>query len=143
NQQGSRVIRGNLLVVPVADALLYVEPLYLQASGSALPELKRVIVAYGSRIAMEPTLEAALARIFVGLPAGPPGQPPAAAPPAGPAAGVSASSRARIAALAAEAGARYDRAQAALRAGDFAAYGREIDALGRVLAELKRATESP
>ena len=145
NQQGSRVIRGNLLVVPVADALLYVEPLYLQASGSALPELKRVIVAYGSRIAMEPTLEAALARIFVGLPAGPPGQPSAAAPPpgGGSATGVSGSSRARIAALAAEAGARYDRAQAALRAGDFAAYGREIDALGRVLAELKRATESP
>jgi len=70
NQQGSKVIRGNLLVVPVADALLYVEPLYLQASGSALPELKRVIVAYGTRIAMEPTLEAALARIFVGLPVG-------------------------------------------------------------------------
>src|SRR5207302_6527496 len=101
NQQGSKVIRGNLLVVPVADALLYVEPLYLQASGSALPELKRVIVAYGTRIAMEPTLEAALARIFVGLPAGPPGQPSAGAPPpgGGSATGVSGSSRARIAAV--------------------------------------------
>jgi uncharacterized membrane protein (UPF0182 family) len=154
NQQGSKVIRGNLLVVPVADALLYVEPLYLQASGSALPELKRVIVAYGSRIAMEPTLEVALARIFVGLPAGPPGQPSAAAPPApAPGGGALAGSpprsggpggaSARIAALAAEASARYERAQTALRAGDFAAYGREIDALGRVLAELKRAAESP
>jgi len=145
NQQGSQVIRGNLLVIPVADALLYVEPLYLQASGSALPELKRVIVAYGARIAMEPTLEAALARIFVGLPsevaAGGAGSGPAAAP--APSGGTTAVPRERVAALAAEANAHYERAQAALRAGDFATYGREIDALGRVLAELKRAAGSP
>ena len=147
NQQGSQVIRGNLLVIPVADALLYVEPLYLQASGSALPELKRVIVSYGARIAMEPTLEVALARIFVGLPSETPAggggaavTGPAAPPPSG---GATAVSRERVAALAAEATADYDRAQAALRAGDFAAYGREIDALGRVLAELKRAAGSP
>ncbi len=162
NQQGSQVIRGNLLVVPVADALLYVEPLYLQAAGSALPELKRVIVAYGARIAMEPTLEAALARIFVGLPSEPaatsPGQPPGApapsaparpgaptggTPPVGSAPPARGGARSRIAALAAEANAHYARAQAALRAGDFATYGKEIDALGRVLAELKRTTESP
>jgi uncharacterized protein len=158
NRQGSGVIRGNLLVVPVADALLYIEPLYLQASGSALPELKRVIVAYGSRISMEPTLEDALAQIFVGLPSGAaaPGQPPGApaqpsragptTPPAGaapPSGGAPGASRSRVAALAAEANAHYERAQAALRAGDFATYGREIDALGRVLAELKRTTESP
>jgi uncharacterized membrane protein (UPF0182 family) len=156
NQQGSQVIRGNLLVVPVADALLYVEPLYLQASGSALPELKRVIVSYGAQIAMEPTLEAALARIFVGLPeapTGPPGQPPGApvrpggpgtsAPAAGAPPQPSGASRSRVASLAAEASTHYERAQVALRAGDFAAYGKEIDALGRVLAELKRATEAP
>jgi len=149
NQQGSQVIRGNLLVIPVSDALLYVEPLYLQASGSALPELKRVIVAYGARIAMEPTLEAALARIFVGLPSdvaagagGAAGSGPAGAAPAPPG-GARAVPRERVAALAAEANAHYERAQAALRAGDFATYGREIDALGRVLAELKRAAGSP
>lgn len=143
NQRGSQVIRGNLLVVPIADALLYIEPLYLQAEGSALPELKRVIVAYGSRIAMEPTLEAALGRIFGALP--PPGGPPASAAPGraaqpGPLPGPA---RDRVAALAAEADAHYARAQAALRAGDFAAYGREIDALGRVLRELRQATGSP
>jgi len=153
NQQGSQVIRGNLLVVPIADALLYVEPLYLQASGSALPELKRVIVAYGARIAMEPTLEAALARIFVGLPSEPatisPGQPPGAgaqpgaAGPAAPSGGAAGASRSRVSALAAEANTHYERAQVALRAGDFATYGKEIDALGRVLAELKAATEPP
>ncbi|HLJ59591.1 MAG TPA: UPF0182 family protein [bacterium] len=80
NQQGSQVIRGNLLVVPIANALLYIEPLYLQASGSALPELKRVIVAYGTRIAMESTLDEALARIF-GVPSE---ESASAAPPSGP-----------------------------------------------------------
>ncbi len=153
NQQGSQVIRGNLLVVPIADALLYIEPLYLQAEGSALPELKRVIVSYGSRIAMEPTLEEALGRIFGTLA---PGQPapalePAAGPPVstppgtapGGAPAAPGASRDRVAALVAEANARYARAQAALRSGDFAAYGREIDALGRVLSELRRATGTP
>ena len=148
NQQGSQVIRGNLLVVPVADALLYIEPLYLQAAGSALPELKRVIVAYGTRIAMEPTLEAALARIFVGFvqgpapaPAGPTPAPPSPGGP--PPAGSSEAARARITELVAQANAHYARAQAALRSGDFATYGREIDALGRALGALKRETGSP
>src|SRR5207245_5403326 len=139
----------NLLVIPVSDALLYVEPLYLQASGSALPELKRVIVAYGARIAMEPTLEAALARIFVGLPSeaavdvgGAAVTRPAGAAPAAPGR-APAAPRERVSALAAEASAHYERAQAALRAGDFATYGRGIDALGRVLVELRRAAGSP
>ncbi len=151
NQLGSKVIRGNLLVVPIADALLYIEPLYLQAEGSALPELKRVIVSYGSRVVMEPTLEESIARIF-----GPPGPAPSvSAPPAGapgavtappraPAPGApGAASRNRIAALVAEANSHYGRAQAALRSGDFATYGREIDALGRALTELRQATGSP
>src|SRR5262249_1949179 len=64
NQSGSGVMRGNLLVIPVGNANLYVEPIYLQAAQGPLPELKRVVVATGNRIAMEPTLEAALARLF-------------------------------------------------------------------------------
>ncbi len=150
NQQGSKVIRGNLLVVPIAEALLYIEPLYLQAEGSALPELKRVIVAYGPRIAMEPTLEEALGRIFGVLPQAPgqsapsllapPAAPPGTAPPSGATPGPS---RERAAALVAEANAHYQRAQSALRAGDFATYGREIDALGRVLGELRQVTGAP
>jgi len=52
-QEGSRVIRGNLLVIPIKNSLLYVEPLYLTAERSALPELKRVIVAYGQKVVME------------------------------------------------------------------------------------------
>lgn len=153
NQQGSHVIRGNLLVIPVADALLYIEPLYLRAEGSALPELKRVIVSYGSRVAMEPTLEEALGRIFGTLPQGPgpripgpstgPAVPPSTVAPGTSPPAESGRSRARLSALVAEANTHYARAQAALRAGDFAAYGREIDALGRVLGELRQATGGP
>ncbi|HEV2358848.1 MAG TPA: UPF0182 family protein [bacterium] len=145
NQLGSSVIRGNLLVVPIADSLLYIEPLYLQAEGSALPELKRVIVAYGAQIAMEPTLEASVARIFgtsiaSGAPAAPAAPAPPSSPPGTPPAGANAG---RVAALVAEANAHYARAQAALRAGDFATYGKEVDALGRTLTELRQITGRP
>ncbi|MCB0018066.1 MAG: UPF0182 family protein [Anaerolineales bacterium] len=64
DQQGSRVIRGNLIVIPIANNFLYVEPLYLLSESSALPELKRVIVATGDRIAMEDTLAGALAALL-------------------------------------------------------------------------------
>lgn len=63
SQAGSGTIRGNLLVIPLGDALLYVEPLYLQAETNALPELVRVIVADGERVAMRDTLEQALAEL--------------------------------------------------------------------------------
>lgn len=60
SQKGSDVIRGNMLVIPVADALLYVEPLFLQAEQSRLPELKRVLVAESGRLAMGQTIDEAL-----------------------------------------------------------------------------------
>jgi uncharacterized protein len=66
NQRGSQVIRGNLLVVPIERSLVYVEPLYIAAEKGQLPELKRVIVGFGDRIAMEETLDGALARVFGG-----------------------------------------------------------------------------
>ena len=56
NQMGSRVIRGNLLVIPIEDSLLYVSPLYLRATQGHLPELKRVIAAYGEHVVMKETL---------------------------------------------------------------------------------------
>jgi uncharacterized protein len=64
NQSGSRVIRGELLVIPVEQSLLYVEPIYLRAESGEVPELKRVIVAYDKFVVMEETLEKALATIF-------------------------------------------------------------------------------
>lgn len=64
-QGGSSVIRGNLLVIPIEDSILYVEPVYITAeSGTSLPEMKRVIVAYADRIVMEPTLQEALTVLF-------------------------------------------------------------------------------
>ena len=64
NQMGSRVIRGHLVVVPIDHSILYVSPLYLRAASGQLPELKRVIAAYGDRVVMEETLGAALAALF-------------------------------------------------------------------------------
>jgi uncharacterized membrane protein (UPF0182 family) len=64
SQQGSRVDRGNLLVIPVEESLLYVQPLYLSGEQAPFPEMERVVVAYGDQIVMEPTLEQALVRLF-------------------------------------------------------------------------------
>ena len=77
--QGSRVIRGNLLIVPIEESLLYVQPIYLLGEGSRLPELERVVAVVGETIKMESTLSDALEAIFQGRPSqvdveGPSGQ---------------------------------------------------------------------
>ncbi|MCI5698685.1 MAG: UPF0182 family protein [Clostridiales bacterium] len=64
NSAGSKYSRGNLFVVPIESSLLYVEPVYLEASNSAIPEVKRVIIAYGDKIAYEATLKEALQSLF-------------------------------------------------------------------------------
>ena len=64
DQQGSRVIRGNLLVIPIEESILYVEPIYLRAEQGELPQLKRVVVAHGDNLVMRPTLEESIAAIF-------------------------------------------------------------------------------
>ncbi len=64
DQQGSKVIRGNLLVIPIEESLLYVEPIYLRAEQGELPQLKRVVVAHGNNVVMRPTLESAISAIF-------------------------------------------------------------------------------
>ena len=78
DQRGSRVIRGNLLVIPIENSFLYVEPVYLIAEEVNIPQLIRVIAAYGSRVVMQPTLDEAIRAVFSGLPAvaaGPAGTP--------------------------------------------------------------------
>ncbi|HEY7473194.1 MAG TPA: UPF0182 family protein [Gemmatimonadota bacterium] len=143
SQKGSSVIRGNLLVIPLANSVLYVEPLYLQAQQSQLPELRRVIATYGTTIVMEPTLEDAMLALIrrtagsavarevaeeIGLTGG------AAGAAAGPTeAAVTAPTPAGLVSRANEA---YDRAVAAQRAGDWAAYGEALEELGRILDEL-------
>lgn len=142
DQQGSRVILGNLLVVPIEGELLYVQPLYLQSEQTQVPQLKRVIVFYrrsaregendaSQVVVMRPTLGEALAAAFggqvdqgaAGEPGGQPGGPPATG---------------RLAELVARANQEFDAAQQALRAGDFAAYGRHIEALQQALRALQR-----
>ena len=68
-RRGSRVIRGNLLVIPIENSFLYVEPVYLVAEQVNIPQLIRVIVAYGSKVSMQPTLEDAMRAVFGGIPA--------------------------------------------------------------------------
>jgi uncharacterized protein len=142
NQQGSQVIWGTLMVIPVEESLIYVRPLYLKASGGRIPELTRVIVAYQNQIVMAETLEAGLASIFgergAAAPApavAPPGGTQTAAPTAPPA---GAPPAAGVDALATEARSHYDRALAAQRAGDWAKYGEEIRALGEALQRMRR-----
>ena len=128
NQMGSRVIRGNLLVVPIENSLLYVSPLYLRAETGQLPELKRVIAAYGDRVVMAETLSAALAALFK--------EPAAAYPPS--AAAVGAAPTGPEDARAREALSRYDQAIERLKAGDWRGFGAELDALRPLLEELSR-----
>src|SRR5207302_9781309 len=72
DQKGSRVIRGELLVIPIRESLIYVQPLYLRAEGGTIPELKRVVVAHENRVAMGETLEEGLSMLFgAGAPARP------------------------------------------------------------------------
>jgi hypothetical protein len=139
NQQGSQVIRGNLLVVPIEEGLLYVEPLFLQSERSQIPELRRVIAVSGARIVMAPTLDGALDELFGRQgPARPvPGQAPAV-PGAGPPAGAPGSD---VAALADQAVELYRRAQERLRAGDLAGYAQEMDRLGQILERLQAVTK--
>lgn len=123
DQRGSRVFRGNLLVIPVKDSLLYVEPLYLQAEQSKLPELRRVIVAHGDRVVMEPTLKEALQNIFG----------PAKREETTPGKGTESRSPAQ---LAQEASKIYDQAMEHLKSGDWAGYGESLKELKRILDEL-------
>jgi len=139
NQSGSQVIRGNLLMIPVGRGNLYVEPIYLQAQTSQLPELKRVVVVNGNNIAMEPTLDRSLAVIFGRAPPTTPttaetgGQPPAVSPTPGPTATSQPTATPRpvstpgsLGDLARQAQDAFDRAETALRNGDLATYQQEV-----------------
>lgn len=75
NQQHSKVIYGNLIIVPMGNSLLYVQPLYLQGSGSKIPQLKKVIVFSGNRVEMGDTLDDALDRLFAATPSTSPSTP--------------------------------------------------------------------
>ena len=128
DQKGSQVIRGELLVIPIEESLIYVQPIYLRAEGGTIPELKRVVVAHENRVAMGETLEEGLNLLFG---AGTATRPTVAA------AAVTGAAPALDAALISQAQQHYDRAITAQRSGDWSAYGREIDQLGTILKQLR------
>ena len=141
NQQGSHVIIGNLLVMPIEDSLLYVEPLYLESATTPVPQLKRVIVFYRAStsagvsliggqqlVAMQPTLAAALTQIF--------GAAPAAAssgtPVTSPVTTITGPVSARVKSLIAQAVAQLHASQSALKG-----YGAQVRALAATLQKLQ------
>jgi len=128
---GSRVIRGNLLLIPLGQSQLYVEPIFLQAEAGGLPEMKRVIVAAGENIAMETTLEESIVAIFGAevLSVEPDTEVPFPAEPEEPAA-------VDISGMIEEAQQHYNKAQEYLKTGDWTGYGKEMGAMKAVLDRL-------
>lgn len=136
SQEGSRVIRGDLLVIPIEQSLLYVEPVYLRAEQGELPELRRVIVAHDNDIVMRETLEGALTAIFGESTAAPVAQPPATPEQ-------EAAATADLPTLTADQSDRiqdalnaYEAGRAALQQGDWEAYGQAQQELESILNEL-------
>ena len=135
NQNGSKVIRGSLLVIPCGQALLYAEPIYLQANQSPMPELRLVVLALQDRLAYGPTFEAALASLFgsqaPSLTGAESQQPaPAATPPGAP------QPAANVNALIAQASQDFADYQRLTSQGKLAEAGQKLDDLKRVLAQL-------
>lgn len=134
NQEGSEVIRGDIIVVPIQESLLYIEPMYLRqrSSRGGLPELKRVIVAYGNKIAMRERLDQALAAVFSF------DEPMNTADAIkGQSAAAQVVSRTAILnELAQRALSQYNQAQNQLREGNWAGYGNSIQQLENVLKRL-------
>lgn len=167
SQAGSRVIRGDLLVIPIEDSLLYVEPIYLRAEQSELPQLKRVIVAYDRSVVMEESLDQALDKVFSPTPAATPPIPvaepvtpatqtptastptpsptpsPTVAPTVTPTPAstpaVQSAPSVKISPLAKAALDRYRKSQAALQKGDWEEYGRQQQELEKLLKQLEQA----
>ncbi len=129
DQRGSQVIRGDLLVIPIEESLLYVQPLYLQAEGGRIPELKRVVVAYQNQVVMQETLEQALAELFGGAAAT--GRERAPAVAARGAAPEPAAGDTAVRALVAEARRRYQAALEAQPAGGLGPLRRGVPAARR------------
>ncbi len=143
DQRGSQVIQGTLLVIPIENSLVYVRPLYLKAETGKIPELKRVIVAYENKIAMEATLEQGLAKIFGAPSTDTTSGQPQPTPPAGgptsptPTPTASTDSTADESTLLQQANEAYESALNAQREGDWAKYGQEISRLGDILEQLR------
>ncbi len=142
SQKGSQVIRGNLLVIPIEDSLLYVEPLYLQAEKSEIPELTRVIVVYQNRVSLGETLDEALRSALRAPQEGARAEPLYAPQTRSPDAG-QAPTAPRSDDLVTRARQHYQRSQQFLRQGNWSAYGEEQRKLGETLERLKQRDSRP
>jgi len=147
DQSGSNVIRGNLIVVPVGDSLLYLQPVYLQSTSSKFPEFQRIVVASPTVVVWGRTLTEALTELLASggqqpPPSSSPGPGPTAGPTSspGPSASASPGLPSDVAGLIAYANAHFEAAQQALRDGDFAKYGQEIELVKEALARLQQLT---
>jgi uncharacterized membrane protein (UPF0182 family) len=140
SRAGSEVLLGNLVIIPVEQSLIYIRPLYVQATGAnAVPELKKVIVAFSNRIAIRDTFQDALVAVFGAAPETleerPAGGPPADTTPTAP--GDVSSEARRVLDLAAQA---FAEADAALRAGDPVEYARKIQEGRQLFEQARQAT---
>jgi hypothetical protein len=146
SQQGSQVLRGNLLVIPLEDSILYVQPLYIQAASSPLPELKRIIVASTGAVVMSDRLDTALAALGQGrsgeVLSSPASASAAAAAQAQSQPQASTAATQSAAQLAASARDHLRNAEQAAGRGDWATYGTEMAQVHQLLDQLATATAS-
>jgi hypothetical protein len=120
NAQGSSLVQGNLLVVPIGDTFLYFQPVYLRsAGGTSVPELKKVLLAHGDQVVYADSVQAALS-VLVGQPVPTPTGSPGSTPSPG------TTPSATVQALVQDALLHYNSAQAALKNGDLATYAKEM-----------------
>jgi hypothetical protein len=134
HQAGSQVVQGNLLVVPIGNAFLYFEPIYLSATqASSLPELKKVVLADQSQVVYTDTLQEAIDQLVgTTTTTGPPTNKP---PPT-----ITAAVLAQIASLVNQANTQYAAAYAALKSGDLTTYASDMVQVGNVLQQLQALT---
>ena len=134
--QGSNVILGDLLVLPIEESIIYVQPVYLESEQGGLPfaEFRRAVVVYGDRVEWAPTLDEAMALAFGSGTEAQDGTTPPTEPPID----------GEVAALLQEAATAFDRARTALQAGDLAGYQRFIEEAERLVEEaLDKAAAAP
>ncbi|WKY48392.1 UPF0182 family protein [Eubacteriaceae bacterium ES3] len=131
SQQGSRVLRGNMMPIPIENAIVYVEPVYIQASSgdNNLPEVKKVILSYQDRMIMADSLGEGIEQLFGVTSDGQPEESSSVQQDGN----VSTS-------LVSQANALFDEAQAAQQAGDWALYGQKLDELEAVLKNMQNQT---
>jgi hypothetical protein len=130
DNQGSTVIKGDLLVVPIEDSLLYIQPIFLEAEGGGIPEFRRVIVVYGDQVEWAQDLDLALAQVFGEGTGGEPVDPLPTTPDGD-----------TVAELLGEAAAAFQMADEALTGGDLAEYQRWVDEAERLIEEAQAILE--